>query len=345
MQLRSTYASGHPDGRRRTWWENSRSWIALLVLAVTCPACGAGDDDGLPDSFMRLSIDKSDPERLLRTYLGGYVAPEPSDPFEAGVLHDRGGRLFVDMESLRRYQPAAAIHLTDVDGNGRIDWEEFESFVHSTYHTVRSAPATLDDLLRQVSFDPTDPNWMRVDVNGVMTTARRRVYVRESAIRDALGHYNERDRRIIYPIATTFIGEHRVDGEVVETTVMRKREDGFWDYFVYGADGSLAEGTTTPPRELASPVQCVGCHFGDRLFEPEKSFPARARPGPHGPRQVYVDEELRDAEVVRFFDEHRRRSDTVLGLYTTLYVSKLRAERREGRLSETDAALLDSLPL
>ena len=89
----------------------------------------------------------------------------------------------------------------------------------------------------------------------------------------------------------------------------------------------------------------MGCHFGDKLFEPEKSFPMRAEPGPHGPRQVYVEEDLRDEEIVRRFDEHRRRSDTVLGLYTTLFVSSLRAERRAGTLDESDAVLLDSLDL
>ena len=54
---------------------------------------------------------------------------------------------------------------------------------------------------------------------------------------------------------------------------------------------------------------------------------------------------LRDPEIVRFFDEHRKRSDTVLGLYNTLFVAGLKAAREQGALPPTEAALLDTLGL
>lgn len=322
-----------------------RSACLALSAMLSLAACGAGGDEAVPASFVRVSIDKPDPMRLLRNYFGGYVSPEPADPFDAGLLHERAGRLYVDLEALKRHQPAAADHLTDSDADGRIGWDEFEAFIDATYNAVRSTPASLEAFASEASFDPLGGDWMHVDVRGVMTTARRRIYARESAIRSALERYLERDRRLIYPIGTVFVGEHYMEGRRVETTVMRKRTDGYWDYFVYGADGSPAAGTDTPPRALRAPVECVGCHHGDKVFEPEASFPAPARPGPHGPRQVYVEDALRDEEVVRFFDEHRRRSDTVLGLYGTLFVSRLRAERRAGRLNAADAALLESLQL
>ncbi|HUF09848.1 MAG TPA: hypothetical protein VMO47_11035, partial [Rhodothermales bacterium] len=141
----------------------------------------------------------------------------------------------------------------------------------------------------------------------------------------------------------SFIAAHEVAGETVETTVMTKRPDGFWDFAVYGQDGGIAATTSTPPKELKSPTQCVGCHFGSKQFEPERSFPAHASPGPHGPRQIYVDDELRDLETVKYFDEHRKRSDTVLGLYGTLFVARLRAEGEPGRLSAEDVQLLERL--
>ena len=99
------------------------------------------------------------------------------------------------------------------------------------------------------------------------------------------------------------------------------------------------------PRSLKTPTQCVGCHFGVKVFEPERSFPAAAPPGPHGPRAFYVDEALRDREPVVFFDEHTKRSDTVLGIYNTLFVARLRADRRAGALAAADARLLESLGL
>lgn len=352
MQLRSAQAARDGNGRLSSpggygpaIHGSLAGALLLLLVSSLLAACGPERDEAVPETFVRIAIDKPEPERLLRSYFGGYVSPRPADPFDAGLLHERGGRLYIDVNALRRHQPSAAAHLTDVDADGRIGWDEFESFIAASYNAARSAPASLEELAREASFDPSDADWMRVDVHGVMTTARRSVYVRKQAIRSALEAYADREGRLIYPIGTVFVGEHHLGEAIVETTVMRKRPDGFWDYFVYDADGLPARGTATPPRELSAPVQCVGCHHGDKVFEPEAGFPARARPGPHGPRELYVEDAYRDIEVVRYFDEHRRRSDTVLGLYGTLFVSKLRAERKAGELDEADAVLLDALQL
>ena len=107
---------------------------------------------------------------------------------------------------------------------------------------------------------------------------------------------------------------------------MLKREDGHWDFFAYGPDGTPTTETAARPRPLRVPTQCVGCHFGSKLYEPEKSFPAEAADGPHGPRVLHVDDAARKPDVVQFFDEHRKRSDHVLGLYATLLVSQLLSE-------------------
>ena len=316
-----------------------------LLLVIPWQGCGGTQEQGQPDSWIRIAIDESDPRRLLRYYFGGYVTPVATDPFEEGMLHERDGRMYLDRAVLARHRPDLSRHLRDVDRNGRIDWEELERFIEQSYNEARSAPASLDELAGRAGFDAEDSTWMRVELHGVMTTALRRIHVRKTALRTALRHFAEHGDRILYPPGTVFMGEHVLDGNLVETTVMQKREDGFWDYFVYGKAGSPVPRTSTPPRSLKSPVQCVGCHFGHKVFEPERSFPRHAEPGPHGPRQVYVDSLYRDGEVVRRFDEHRRRSDTILGLYGTLFVSKLRADRRRDALSEIDAALLDSLHL
>ena len=178
-----------------------------------------------------------------------------------------------------------------------------------------------------------------------MTTARRHIYVPEAALRSALAAYHQNGERLLYPVGTTMVGEHHLGGAHVETTAMRKRADGFWDFFTYDTEGNLAKSTNTPPRKLKTPTQCVGCHTGNKPFEPERSFPDEALPGPHGPRALYVDDALRDPEVTAFFDEHRKRSDTVLGIYNTLFVAQLRADRRAGRLGEADVRLLEGLGL
>ena len=317
----------------------------LLTLALTLPigGCGsrAGSDAGVAE--LPVALDKSGAEELLRYYFGAYAGAEGADPFAAGVLDRRDGRFFVDLDTLALHNPAAADSLRRVSGGDVLGWEELVRFIGATYYEARGAPETQEAL--QDETDYTDDDWFTVDVRGVMTTARRRVYVEKSALRAALESYHMRDEQLIYATGTTIVGEHYVDSMHVETTVMRKREDGYWDFFTYGAEGQLALQTQTEPRALESPTQCVGCHLGDRQFEPEESFPADASPGPHGPRAIYVGEAMRDAEVVTFFQEHARRPDMVLGLYNTLFVSHLRAQRRAGTIAPRDAALLRALGL
>ena len=125
----------------------------------------------------------------------------------------------------------------------------------------------------------------------------------------------------------------------------RLREDGFWDFAVYGPDGRLAPATATAPRPLRAPTQCTGCHLGRRLFEPEKSFPATPTDGPDGPRRYDVPDAWRSAEATALFSEHARRDDGVLGIYATLYTGRLIAERASSEASPADRALLARLGL
>ena len=318
-----------------------RSLLSIVVL-LSIQACGRRSNvEDVPASYIRIVIDESEPEQLLSYYFGGYVVPEPMNPFNSGMLAEIDGNIYVDMDTLGLHFPGGSTHLADENGDNRLDWGELEAFIDATYNDARNIPPTLDSMHRAADFSAGDDRWMNVDVDGVMTVARRRIYIEEAAIREALDTYYENDERIIYPEETTIFGEHYIDAGRVETTVMRKRADGFWDYAVYGANDSLSRGTATPPKELKAPVQCVGCHFGSRLFEPEKSFPVLARRAPDGPRHLHVDDALRDTDAVRYFDEHRKRSDTILGLYTTLFVADLRRQQREGRISESDAALLE----
>lgn len=312
----------------------------MLVLSAGC-----GGEKEQRGTLVPLDLEKSDEERLVRYYFGGYLGPDGGDPFEAGLTVSRGGRLFVDVDSLHRRYNSAAEALADTNADGTFGWDEVAAFLERTYYDSRRVPRNLGELSRRYAYQQAEEGWMTVDVRGPMTTALRTIYAPTEAIRAALRAYDENESRLIYPVGTAFIGEHRMDGLLLETTAMIKRGDGFWDYVTYGEDGELAPSTGTPPRPLKTPTQCVGCHFGSRLFEPEESFPRRAPDGPRGERAVYVEEELRDPEVVAFFDEHARRSDTVLGLYGTLFVSRLRAERRSGRIRPADAELLEALNL
>ena len=321
-------------------------WIGSFLL-FTLAACGAPEQEAEQTATTRLEIDldKSDTERLLRYYFGGYVGPDGGDPFAAGLVIDDEGTYYADVETLDAQRPGVGVALREAAGDQRLEWEEMEAFLKATYYRARSLPPTLAAFRADVPYEGGEEAWFHVELDGVMSTARRHVYVAEEALRYALRHYRQNDDRLLYPEGTTIVGEHRLDGERIETTILLKRGDGFWDFVTYGPDGSLALETQALPQALKTPTQCVGCHFGKKLFEPERSFPALASPGPHGPRAFYVDDALRDGEVAAFFNEHRKRSDTILGIYNTLFVARLRADRRAGRLAPADAALLADLGL
>ncbi|MEM0961345.1 MAG: hypothetical protein AAGK21_02235 [Bacteroidota bacterium] len=312
--------------------------LAFILCALALSACGGGPADPATDDAVPLRLDRDQPERLLRSVLGAYVG---GDPFAAGLVSGEGGDLTIHPPKLGTEARAA---LADANGDGSIDWDELAAMLEATYVTASGVPETLDALRQQADFTAGEPEWFTVEVDGVMSAARRRISVPTASLRQAIEAFPDRNA-IVYPAGTWIIGEHLLEGTVVETTVKVRRDDGFWDFAVYGPDGALAESTQTEPRALRVPTQCTGCHLGRRLFEPEKSYPAEASDGPFGPRAIYVPDEWRSAPATALFDEHARRDDGVLGLYATLYTGRLLAEREAGAITPDDDALLMALGL
>lgn len=305
---------------------------SLLACFMLMAGCGDGDREPL-----QVDIGKSNPDRLLRFYFGSYVADGVTDPFEAGLLTKEGGRYYLNSVAL---PDGIAGQLKDVDGNGVLDWDELEPFLQQTYYDVRPMPATLADLKTEAPFGDNE-KWMVVEIDGVMTTARRKVYVARDAVEHALQSYEANKAILLYPEGTVMIGEHWEGTQVVETTMMKKREDGFWDYAVYDDAGNLTGSTTTPPRQLTVPTRCVGCHFGEKKFEPENSYPFQAAPGPSGPRAIHGPASAADTVLVNRFNEHVKRSDTILGIYATLYLSELARRLDAGQdLGEREQQIL-----
>lgn len=318
-----------------------RPLVLTALAALALSACESGPVDVRTADGVPLRLDRRDPEPLIRATLGGYVSPEGGDPFEAGIVSHDGDDLTLHPQQL----PADfRQRLHDLNGDGAIDWDELAGLLDTTYYEARGLPATLDELRRSAPYAEDDPAWFTVDVDGVMTAARRRIYVPEAALREAIAGFRP-SGELRYPPGTWIIGEHRIDGEVVETTAKRRRPDGFWDFAVYDAQGLLTPATQTEPRALRAPTQCTGCHLGKRLFEPEKSFPAEAPDGPYGPRAYHVPDAWRSREATALFNEHASRDDGVLGLYATIYVGRLLDARQRGALDPADAALLESLGL
>ncbi|MBT8400609.1 MAG: hypothetical protein KJO98_09040 [Rhodothermia bacterium] len=305
---------------------SSKLFWPCLGLAFVLFACSPEDSSRLgPDGgWLHLDLGRRASNELISYYAGGMLSP-PSDPFAAGLVAQRGSRFYLNLDSLSAIDYVVAERLrTAASGESGIGWDDFATFLEDVYPRLRQQPATATELFNRIGYaGPDDPEWMIVEVTGVMSTMRRRVAVQRSLVVGAISRYEAAGDALVYAEGTAFVAEHLEDSLVREVTVMVKREDGYWDFFAYGPDGSPASETAAKPRPLRVPTQCVGCHFGSKLYEPEKSFPANAADGPHGPRVLHVDDRMRNTDVVQFFDEHRKRSDHVLGLYATLYLSRL----------------------
>lgn len=306
---------------------------AICALALSIAGCGAGcgaAPDTPDSSGLEINLDKKGERDLLSFYLGGYVPGGSTDPFEAGLLTLRDGRFFIPDSVFESDLGRHVRGLEAVAGEDRlVDWDEFESFILDTWSSVRGAPATVEEARSRFGDWSDDRAWFTMEVTGSMSPYRRRIAVELSALRSAIDGLTSLEDSVIYPTGSVFVGEHVQTGQarevVVETTFMVKREDGLWDYFAYGSDGRWTTTIENEPSDLNVPTQCVGCHVGSRPFEPERSFPAAARPGPSGPRLVHVDPTISTEGIVETLREHVRRSDTILGLYATLYLSRIRS--------------------
>lgn len=304
----------------------------LFVMLTSCEQPGTS-------STLPVQLDTPQAERVLSFYFGSYVS---ASPFETGILKKEEDQIRIDLSQVSAW--GLSHSLDDVNSDGIIDWDELEPFLASTYYEARGFPLTLDALYNQISTPNPDSGWQAIEIDGMMVSARRRILVKESAIQEALTNYQSNNAQIIYPVGTTFIGHHYDGNQRIETTISQKREDNFWDFFIYDQDGRLTSTTQTGPKELTAPTRCVGCHFGGKLFEPEASFPEEAQDGPFGKRGIYVEEEARNKEITELLDEHTKRSDTVLGLYGTIYLSRIQEKLNAGAsLNETDAILLEGI--
>ena len=316
--------------------------LLLLIAVASLTGCGGGGPvDVATADAVPLRLDRDRPEKLLGSVLGAYVGPDGGDPYQAGLVSGEGGDLTLHLDKLPETARAA---LADANGDGAIDWDELSAFLEATYYGARALPPTLDALRQRAAYDAGEPNWFTVEVDGVMSAARRRISVPTASLRQAMAGFRTKGG-LHYPAGTVIVGEHVMDGEVVETTVKMRRGDGYWDFAVYGPDGRLAPATSTEPRALRAPTQCTGCHLGEKLFDPEKSFPGTATDGPFGPRAIHVPDDWRSQQATALFSEHARRDDGVLGLYATLYAGRLMQARQRGTLAPEDAALLDAVGL
>jgi hypothetical protein len=305
-------------------------------LLAACVVAGCTSAPALPG--VAIDAGRSDAGPVLRFYLGSYMDPARID----SVLAADGDGWRLHLAVLAGIAPALHAALEPSAGDGLLGRDELRAAVQATYAEARRLPGSASELVALPGFGAPDDERVEIRVRGSMTRYERRVRIPVAAVVSALEGFVS-SGELQYPVGTVVVGEHFEDGAVVETTAMIRRADGYWDFAAYGAGGAPIGEIHGDRGGLAVPTRCFGCHYGDRAFEPEASFPAPASDGPHGPRFVEVPGEWVDRDVVSRLDEHRRRSDGLLGLYATVLVGRWKAEAEAGRLPAETARLVEAL--
>jgi hypothetical protein len=279
-------------------------------------------------------------KKIVAFYFGSFAT---TDPYQSGVLKKDGDSIQLDVEALEKAYPEAKGKLQGQ--NGTLSMESIRAFMNETYYAARKFPPTLQAFRAEHSYSVTDPKWFSVRLNGAMSSVERTIYIEYSALKAALSQYKANNQQLLYPVGTVIIGEYTEGGAIIETTLEQKRADNHWDYWIYDASGNLAKQTLEKPKALKAPTQCVGCHYGKKLYEPEKSYPADAPVINDVLRKIQGTPAPKTAEMVAFFQEHAKRSDTILGVYNTIFVSNLLEKRDKGTLNAEETQLLTQIGL
>lgn len=303
--------------------------MRLLILLILLMSCSSADE-------LEVTLEGEKAEQLLKFYFGSYLN---EDPFQVGVLEKRADQFFLDLTILRALSPQLVSKIESRSAGRTFSADSLKVVIQHTYYQARELPQTITE------FDAKWPMQTPLihEVHGPVTRYLRRISIEEKRIQDAVMNYYENGEKLYYPIGTAIKAEHVSEGQVMETTAMIKRFDGFWDFVTYDSTGLRTLSTRPNQRSLTTPTECAGCHFGRKRFEPEQSWPMDAPLAPEGVRKWYTG--TRDAQVTEFFSEHVRRSDQVLGVYATAYISDLRMQRSAGVLDSSRIALLNDLGL
>lgn len=303
----------------------ARQTFGKILIAGVILFVGVGCEAPIPEGYVGIQVDGKDKAGLAHFYVGTMPGVEPR-------ATDHEGLYLIDRNTLPPEMHAV------VEDN-RIEWSVFLDVVQEHYARWQSVPQTVTALLDGHAALSDSTYWFTKEVKGSLTDAWRAIHVPRKAIQQALLHAMDSTGAVVYPVGTVFLSEHRstVSGPVIEYMAMHKRQDGAWNYLVYKADGTYTPTSMANPKAYAAPTQCTGCHFGDRAFEPERSFPGLAPDGPFGTRAINVMPQIRELSNPSVLSEHIKRADHVLGLYGTLYIAEVKSRLARGvAVSEID---------
>lgn len=253
--------------------------------------------------------------------------------FYAGMIKEDGAPELVQEDSLgvsiriaplRAVSPKLGLVLDEIrSGKEQLDRSEWGRFIQAIVEETNPLPKTLQELFPEGPPPFFPHHYFQLKVYGAMTSLLREVYVPVSALEEGLLKYWDRGGVLQYPAGTVIAAYHKTnEGSTLEITVKKRRRDGFWDFGIYDSAGWRVHQTSSPPTSYSAPVQCMGCHLGSMPYEPEDSF-ITGEVGKTEGEFLVLRSGMRNENVVMLLDEHNRRSDRVLGVYGTVYLTSI----------------------
>jgi sulfatase modifying factor 1 len=288
----------------------------------------------------------------LQTLLG----TDPSSPkvMQGKIVRRQGKELYIDLEQVPSEKAGVLRQIAaQKQPADEIGLDEMGAFMAKHYYELTRPYATLQALLRDYPYRD-NPNWLTVPVDSETFHRRRILRVDKDKIAAALISYFDQNDRLIYPQGTVIAAESfDKKGVFVETEVLRKRGDGFWDFSVYNRNGALIpasiafneEGEIAPEQTgFKIPQDCASCHRIDRLdLSGDPEAPARVpiraffHRLPARVPQIHLGPEYYDhMAFTELTESNAKQKDSVFGVYGSLLLSELASRKRLSTLTEAD---------
>jgi formylglycine-generating enzyme required for sulfatase activity len=286
----------------------------------------------------------------LQTLLGAEASS--SKVLDSAVIRQHK-ELYINLDAL---PPTKAALLRNISNNAsplNITLGEIGAYMDRHYYELTRPYPDLKALLAEHPYRD-NPNWLTVPVDSATFHHRRVLHIQKDRITDALISYFDNKLRLIYPKGTLIAADSfDPKGNIVETEVLRKRGDTFWNFAVYDRFGALIRNSIPFDErgEVAHdlpgfhvPGSCANCHRIDRLDFSGDPQPPISAPVPgffhrlpaHTPK-IHLGPEYYDHEAFRELTEATgRQKDGVFGVYGSLFLSELVSRMRLGKLTGDD---------
>ncbi len=208
--------------------------------------------------------------------------------------------------------------------------------------------SSLPAFLAKYNFE-NEEDWVHFDVQpSAITSTKRRIFFQKVKVAAALltyaGGEGDESSAMEYPRGSVFIAQaldandHPLDTEILFTNAGEMPTFLVFDHNGLPTNVFIRPVGDPNGRRANVPRACINCHSRRRGFHPTYSFPNEKTE-----HKMLMPVEWRDARAVAYFQESKRRGETLFGPYGAILIGKLSSEAAAGTLSEEDEVLWEAI--